>query len=143
VILRPGTITAEALAEVLDYVPDVRARAGADFVARSPGQSDVHYSPGTPTYLASFEDLPRFDRPGRAGLLVLGAPGPAEMVAFGHRIELLSPDFAEPQFYDALHRLDEMDFEVLLIVPPPDSPAWAAVRDRLFRAARPPDFLGA
>jgi L-threonylcarbamoyladenylate synthase len=139
VILRPGTITPENLAEVLGHSPSVRSQA--DAVKRSPGQGEVHYSPQTPAYLASFEYLARFDEPARAGLLVLGATGPEEMVAFGHRIELLSPDFAEPHFYDALHRLDEMDFDVLLIVPPPDTPAWAAVRDRLFRAARPPEFL--
>ncbi len=137
VILRPGTITAEDLCDVLGYVPELRRPARTDAFARSPGQGDVHYSPRTPTYLASFADLTRFDRPARAGLLVLGATGPDEMVAFGHRIELLTPDFAEPRLYDALHRLDEMGFEVLLIVPPPDTPAWMAVRDRLFRAALP------
>ncbi len=50
----------------------------------------------------------------------------------------MTPDFAEPRFYDALHRLDEMDLDVILIVPPPDTPAWSALRDRLSRAARRP-----
>ncbi|HEY2156353.1 MAG TPA: L-threonylcarbamoyladenylate synthase [Isosphaeraceae bacterium] len=139
-ILRPGTITAENLAEVLGDLPAIRSRSDEATVARSPGQGDVHYAPRTPAYLASFEDLAQFDRPSRAGLLVLGATGPAEMVAFGHRIELLSPEFAEPHFYDALHRLDEMAFDVLVIVPPPDTPQWAAVRDRLLRATRPPEL---
>ncbi len=136
-ILRPGTITAEDLAEVLGDLPGVRPRSDAGAVARSPGQAEVHYSPSTPTYFASLEQLARFDRPARAGLLVLGVTPPMQTVAFGHRIELLSPDFAEPRLYDALHRLDEMALDVLLIVPPPDVPAWLAIRDRLFRAARP------
>ncbi len=135
-ILRPGTITAEDLAEVLGDLPALKGRVAADQVARSPGQNDIHYAPRTPTYLASLDELAVLDRPERAGLLVLGATGPGEVVAFGHRIELLTPDFAEPHFYDALHRLDEMDLDVLLIVPPPDTPAWAALRDRLSRAAR-------
>ena len=59
------------------------------------------------------------------------------MVAFAHRIELLTPDFAGPRFYDALHRLDELDLDVLLIVAPPDTPAWSALRDRLARRAPP------
>jgi L-threonylcarbamoyladenylate synthase len=140
-ILRPGTVTAEELAEVLGDAPGIRSRAEAEAVARSPGQGDIHYAPRTPAYLASFEELARFARPDRAGLLVLGSTGPEEMVAFGHRIELVSADFAQPRFYDALHRLDEMAFDVLLIVPPPDTPAWTAVRDRLFRAARPAEVL--
>jgi L-threonylcarbamoyladenylate synthase len=98
---------------------------------------DVHYAPRTPVYIVALDDLAGFPQPERAGLLVLGAEAPAEVVAFGHRIELLTPEFAGPRFYDALHRLDEMGLDVLLIVPPPDTPAWSAVRDRLRRAARP------
>src|SRR5262249_6924699 len=98
-----------------------------------------HYAPTTPMHLCALADLARFGQPERAGLLVLGTPAPPEAVAFGHRIELLTPDFAEPRFYDALHRLDELDFDVLLVIPPPEPPEWAALRDRLSRAARPFD----
>lgn len=137
VILRPGTITGQTLADVLGVVPDVLLRSIDAGPARSPGQAAVHYAPATPTHLITLTELAGWGQPERAGLLILGVPSPAEAVAFGHRIELLSPEFAEPRFYDALHRLDEMGLDALLVVPPPDTPAWAALRDRLFRAARP------
>lgn len=136
-VLRPGPIAPEALADVLGFVPGVRGRGPVDGPSRSPGQSDVHYAPTTPTYLVELDDLADVPRPDRAGLLVLGVPAPPEAAAFARRIELLTPDFAGPSFYDALHRLDELSLDVLLIVPPPDAPAWAALRDRLARAARP------
>jgi L-threonylcarbamoyladenylate synthase len=136
-ILRPGTITARMLADVLGFVPDVLGRREAAAVLRSPGLMDVHYAPATPTFLVGPEDLGGYRQPERVGLLVLGVEAPPESVAFGHRIELVSPEFAEPRFYDALHRLDEMALDAILIVPPPDTPAWSALRDRLSRAARP------
>ncbi len=140
-ILRPGPITAGALADVLGFVPDVRGRHLSVSAIRSPGLSPIHYAPMTPTYLIGFDDLAGYRRPDRAGLLVLGVAAPDEAVAFAHRIELVTPEFAEPRFYDALHRLDELALDVLLVVLPPDTPAWAAIRDRLSRAARPIDLL--
>jgi L-threonylcarbamoyladenylate synthase len=137
VILRPGTVTPAMLAQVLGFLPETRGRAPSDELARSPGQMAIHYAPTTPMHLCALADLARFGQPERAGLLILGNSAPPEAVAFGHRIELLTPDFAEPRFYEALHRLDELDLDVLLVVPPPDTPEWAALRDRLSRAARP------
>lgn len=136
-ILRPGTVAPDDLAEILGFVPTVRTRTPEDQPARSPGQAGLHYAPSTPSYLLAPHLLAGYSQPERAGLLVLGVAAPPEAVAFAHRIELLTPDFAGPRFYDSLHRLDELGLDVLLIVPPPDTPAWAPLRDRLARAARP------
>jgi len=136
-ILRPGTIRPDDLAPILGFVPSVVDRGTREGPASSPGQSPVHYAPRTPTFLATLDELEEYRRPGLAGLLLIGRPAGRAGPAFAHRIELLTPDFAEPAFYDALHRLDEQGLEAILIVAPPDEPTWAALRDRLARAARP------
>jgi L-threonylcarbamoyladenylate synthase len=135
VILRPGSITQTDLAPILGFEPAIRSQSGR--VNRSPGLSEIHYAPTTPTYVATLEQLDTYPEPERAGLLLLGNRTPRAAFGFGHRIELETPDFASPAFYDALHRLDELSLAAILIVAPPDEPAWSALRDRLFRAARP------
>jgi len=36
-----------------------------------------------------------------------------------------------------LHELDAMNLSLIVIVPPPDRPEWAAIRDRIWRATTP------
>jgi L-threonylcarbamoyladenylate synthase len=135
VILRPGTITPADLAPFLGFEPAIRGQTGK--ISRSPGLSKIHYAPSTPTYLATLDQLEVYPDPARAGLLLLGTRSPRAAFAFGHRIELETPEFASPAFYDALHRLDELGLAAILVISPPDEPAWWALRDRLTRAARP------
>jgi len=52
-----------------------------------------------------------------------------------HRINLVTPDEAARLLFAALHESDEMDVDLILIVPPSDRPEWQAIRDRLRRAA--------
>jgi L-threonylcarbamoyladenylate synthase len=39
------------------------------------------------------------------------------------------------QLYDTLHMLDRAGFDWIAVELPPDTPQWAAIRDRLIRAA--------
>ncbi len=136
-ILRPGTISPDDLAEIFGFLPKIRLRRASDGLARSPGLTHVHYAPTTPAYRVQIEDLAEYPRPDRAGLLLVGATMPRSALGFAHRIELLTPDFAEPAVYDALHRLDELGLDALLIVLPPEETRWVALTDRLLRATRP------
>jgi len=45
------------------------------------------------------------------------------------------PEAYAARLYDALHGLDEQGVDRILVELPPDTPEWAAVRDRLLRAA--------
>ena len=47
------------------------------------------------------------------------------------------PEAAARSLYDVLHRCDALGKTAIIVVLPPDEPAWRAVRDRLFRASRP------
>ncbi|MEZ4332752.1 MAG: L-threonylcarbamoyladenylate synthase [Myxococcota bacterium] len=113
VVLRPGMLRLENVDERPSHA------AATPFAARSPGQMARHYAPGKPLVIIDDAALARVGRPGDG---VLRLPG--------------SPDQAATRLYAELHRLDA-DPAVLriVVVSPPDAPAWAAIHDRLRRAA--------
>ncbi len=134
IILRPGSITPDDLAPFLGMRPEIRGQSG---LARSPGLATIHYAPRTIAYRGTLDDLDHRILPENTGVLLIGVPYPKLSRAFPHRIELLTSDFAEPAFYDALHRLDELNLAAIFVVAPPDAPCWTALRDRLIRATQP------
>jgi len=140
-ILRPGPITVPMLEAVVGKVEVV---AGEEGVARSPGRMERHYSPRTRLRLVHWNDLLEdtieadyaglrvgsisFTRDDESLEEVLGRSG--------RHISLPSdPDRAAAHLYEALHRLDQAGLDLLLVERPPDTPEWAAIRDRLARAA--------
>jgi len=152
VLLRPGTITNEQLNACLG--PEVLSTTGVGETAgehagplKSPGLLSVHYAPRTPTFRVD-RNAEGFKPPrvwqGRWALLVLGSVSAEAERMFDNRetppmerIVLATPREAEAELYSTLQSIDERDFDYLVIVPPPDLPAWVAVRDRVGRASRP------
>jgi L-threonylcarbamoyladenylate synthase len=137
-ILRPGPITAEAIASVLDgrriETAPVVDPGGAP---ASPGQMAVHYAPRTCAIRVDApSDFSRFAWPERAALVVVGPhvlpPLPTDL----HRFALPTPETAAQDLYLVLRQCDALDVELIVVVPPPDRPEWCAVRDRLRRATR-------
>ena len=137
-VLRPGAITAEQIAKVLDAATEVAdpvtgraaspATGSATSVAvsdspdilRSPGQLDVHYAPQTPAF--------RFEAHERLGLDLIDAVV----------IEpTLDPSTYARNLYARLRMLDTQDLRAIYIELPPDTAAWRAIRDRLMRATKP------
>jgi L-threonylcarbamoyladenylate synthase len=115
-VLRPGPITPAMLAEVVGPVAIGPAGSGA---AKSPGLLAKHYSPRTPLELAAS----RADAEAIAG-------------ANGAILELgTDPVPAAALLYARLHELDDGGYERIVVVRPPDAPEWAAIHDRLARAA--------
>lgn len=130
-LLRPGPITVPMLEQVVGRVEvasrGCEPRGGA---ARSPGQMAKHYSPRTPVRLVNgndiLEDCQEAVAAGkRVGTLELFGPlaMPNEPVAYA------------AELYSRLHDMDARGFDHILVELPPDTPEWAAVRDRLTRAA--------
>jgi L-threonylcarbamoyladenylate synthase len=142
VLLRPGMISREALAEVLGPVA-VAASAVDPLAPRpSPGMLDRHYAPRALVVLYDEPDSPAILQAiadcraggGRSAALARG-PAPAGV----DQVVLLP---AEPmgyarELYGALHRVDATGVSLVLVERPPRDPTWDAVRDRLDRAARP------
>jgi L-threonylcarbamoyladenylate synthase len=130
-VLRPGPITVPMLEEVVGTV-EVASRGcePPGSVARSPGQMAKHYSPRTKLHLVDGNDLSEdwFEALAlgmRVGSLALFGPGAMPSEPAGYAAEL----------YRRLHELDAQGLDLILVEMPPDTPEWAAVRDRLTRAA--------
>lgn len=143
-LLRHGLISVPMLEAVVGQVLIDVSSGGA---ARSPGQMEKHYSPRTELRLveadAIVEDLLEARRAGkRVGSVMFHGVGlvPANAI---HVSLPADPALAASLLYETLFRLDGSGLDLILVGRPPGGPEWAAVRDRLTRAAsRPPGDAG-
>jgi L-threonylcarbamoyladenylate synthase len=135
-LLRPGAIGAARIEAVLG-APLARAGAGAP---RAPGMLERHYAPGTPLVLADDADLAlelarSLVRQGRrVAVLALGARRPL-LPGLVWTAAAADPAGYAHDLYAHLRRLDAAGCDVIVVERPPAQEAWAAVRDRLARAA--------
>ncbi len=111
VLLRPGMITAAQIEAEVGALGDAKSSSGAAHL--SPGLHPKHYSPRTPVLIAGRDAVP-------AGARV---------------VHLDAATLPAAELYATLHRLDDEGYDAILVNLPPDTPEWAAVRDRLTRAA--------
>lgn len=140
-LLRPGRITPFEIADVLGVAP--RLPDGSDATApRASGTLKAHYAPRTPLTLASFEILEPLlaaarDTSTRVALVArrsrAGVWADARDVHFVAAPE--EPHIYARELYGLLRALDRADVARILVERLPDTPAWAAVNDRLGRAA--------
>jgi L-threonylcarbamoyladenylate synthase len=118
-VLRPG------MAHVSNAAP---AAENVEEAHRSPGQHRKHYSPKTRIVLVSRGHLPR---EGKGAYLWLDY----NAVAAGKQRMPEKPEEYAAELYSMLHKLDRQGFDWIAVELPPDVPEWAAIRDRLVRAA--------
>ena len=142
-VLRPGALDLPTLRTI---APDVElhsdALAGNELRA-SPGMQAKHYSPRAQLLLASDRagaeriTVELLARGKSVGLLVLG---PSSKRTFPRlAVHSLPPDpvaYAHAMFA-ALHALDEIGVDAIVVEAVPQDDAWLAVADRLRRAACP------
>ena len=140
-ILRPGPV---GLAEIARYLGDsgrvVMASPAAtlDQAPVSPGSLPVHYAPDTPALrVDSVDDLARVAVPGDTAILVLGRHLLPGTIPWSHSLVLEEPLAAGQGLYAALHHLDALGLDRIVVLMPPDRPEWTAIRDRLQKATRP------
>ena len=131
-ILRPGAITREQVAAVLEQVVSVDATDAA--TPRVSGSLEAHYAPRTPTCLIDAEDLAdalKHHADKRVALLAFTSAHSVQ-----HRITASTQAQAYAHaLYASLRELDAVGCDVLLVERPPAGAAWDAVNDRLRRAA--------
>jgi L-threonylcarbamoyladenylate synthase len=132
VLLRPGHISAQAIAAVIDRMP-----AAPDAQApRASGTLESHYAPHTPVAMQETAVL--------AGTLA-ALTGSGRRVALIHYSDLApahanlrlppSPDGFAHALYAALRDMDQVGADLILVEAPPQGGAWLGVNDRLRRAA--------
>lgn len=128
-LLRPGTITDHALAEVLG-APPARLVGAADRPT-APGQLAAHYAPRKPlrlnaTALSGTEALLAF------GPVILGGMPPVASLNLSPAGDLAQ---AAANLFGHLHRLDAGPGDTIAVTPIPQHGIGAALNDRLHRAA--------
>jgi L-threonylcarbamoyladenylate synthase len=130
-VLRPGPLDVERLAAYLGL--PIEAGHGTGPV-RSPGQRMRHYAPRTPALrVGSPAALEQLGLGPDDAVLVVGHPG-AVLHGPARTIELPDPEIAARSLYATLRACDARGVRRIIVVMPPDAPAWQAVRDRLLRA---------
>jgi len=148
-LLRPGMIHAESLVAVmrksgLRLAPGGPAEPAAESggFLRSPGQLRKHYAPRTKLVVCSWRDeadlqaqLAAFNvLPARVNLIA------HTVIPFGEtcgRVCVIprDPEAIGRALYAELHRCDEEGAQLIVVEAVPESAEWAAIRDRLRRAA--------
>jgi L-threonylcarbamoyladenylate synthase len=152
VVLRPGAITAEMIRDVIGEMPLAADDVPSDTTAmpRVSGSLAAHYAPMTPLKLVDGAALPgEVDRAlgngSRVAVLAFSAQPNARPSPVGVGIRNARPlvwiaTDADPNayaqgLYANLRTLDAAQTAMILVERPPTTPAWAAVNDRLSRAA--------
>jgi len=132
VLLRPGHISAEAIAAVIDRLP-ARPDAAAP---RASGTLESHYAPHTPVAMqdraALAATLARLAAAGRKLALIHYSDLPPVHAAV--RLPATPEGFAHA-LYAALRAMDGTGADAILVEAPPQDGAWLGVNDRLRRAA--------
>jgi L-threonylcarbamoyladenylate synthase len=137
VLLRPGHISADAIAAVIDQVPSRPDALGADPSApRASGTLESHYAPKAPVALLPTGDIEKvlaeLKLRGRSAALIHYTPFaltqanvalPAEPKGYAYGV------------YAALRAMDLEQVDLILVEAPPADDAWLGVNDRLRRAA--------
>jgi len=132
-LLRPGSISRSQVADIVGRVDD----PGAD-APRAPGGQRSHYAPGTPLELVAPDRLARAVEAaaakGRVAVLARSAPT-AESDRVAWKRMPAGPGPYGRALYAALRALDDSGAALIIVEAVPAGEAWAAVSDRLARAA--------
>jgi L-threonylcarbamoyladenylate synthase len=135
VLLRPGHISAEAIAAVIDQLP-----AAPDAAApRASGTLESHYAPHTPVAMQDSATLKttlgQLQLAGRKVALIHYSNLPLVHTLHAEVRLPASPDGFAHALYASLRAMDTTGADLILVEAPPQDDAWLGVNDRLRRAA--------
>jgi L-threonylcarbamoyladenylate synthase len=128
-VLRPGTLGRERIAAAAG----VALAGGSGSAPRASGTLAAHYAPGVPLRLLDAERMRRALAAGGTRVAVY-----SRAVVAGAAETRRMPDDPEATARELFARLRELDaagVDQIWVEPPPDTPDWDGVRDRLQRAA--------
>ena len=133
VILRPGGISQEALERVTGQKVGL---PGIPRTVRAPGMLASHYAPATPLRIVCTAQLPTV-----AASLSARGKRVAVMALSGYRSATGQTVAMPPEpsaygcdLYAVIRMLDSGRHDTILVETPPQTNAWLAVNDRLYRA---------
>jgi len=127
-LLRPGMISISEVVQLGADALTLQSPPDPESPHPSPGMHARHYSPRTPLILVSG----RNDLPSRLGAYVWHKE--SGLTARSLRMPASAEAFAR-RWYSVLHQLDGEGWPWIAVEELPASPEWAAIRDRIARAA--------
>jgi L-threonylcarbamoyladenylate synthase len=140
-LLRPGSLDRRRIEEVVGPLGAPRERVGAE-PRPAPGMVERHYSPRARLVVlapAERAEMARLAAEAAGSGLRVGAllrEGIDAPVAHSLRMPADPAGFARA-LYAALHELDDLGCDLILMDDVPEGPEWGGIRDRLKRAAHP------
>jgi L-threonylcarbamoyladenylate synthase len=126
-LLRPGMVPAREIAAIAGKPATTFTHA-----IKAPGQHALHYSPRTKMQLVASRDALIAQAGSDAAALLIGQGELPNCTCF--QLNNHAPDVAQ-QLYSTLHEMDALGKKLLLVETPPEAPEWAAILDRMTRAA--------
>jgi L-threonylcarbamoyladenylate synthase len=134
VLLRPGHIGADRLAQVIGVAP----RMPDASAPRASGTLDSHYAPRTPAALVELAELgktlQRLAAVGQKVTVICHTAAPLANVIGQLALPPTAAGYAH-ELYAALRTADATGADIILIEAPPSSSEWQGINDRLRRAA--------
>jgi len=135
-ILRPGRVSAQQITDAL-LVPLGESAADRP---RVPGSLASHYAPRAPLKLVQPDEIENYVRrqvvqPPVAVVARRGRPRDSKVALW--QVAPETPEEYARVLYATLRRLDDAGCGLIVVEALPPLPEWAAVRDRLDRAATP------
>lgn len=137
-VLRPGSIS---LSMLQSAVPEAKVSAGGNAPSENstPGSLSSHYQPRTQIRLMPRKSL-------QDAIHIIGKAAKNIGIYTRTPMDRLSPAMprvamsndpttAAQNLYADLHSIDDMNLKLVWVETPPDTEEWAAVRDRLEKAA--------
>jgi L-threonylcarbamoyladenylate synthase len=126
VLLRPGVVTRMDIEDLIGPVQAAQSASGDAHA--SPGMHPRHYSPRTPLVLIEDGRLPSSGR--GAYLWMNHRTNAARSISMPS-----DPREYAAVLYRILHEADSQGWDWIAVERPPQTPSWAAIQDRLQRAA--------
>ncbi len=135
-LLRPGLITVQMIEQIIGPINQLQQLHLHGGAFPSPGMMARHYAPKTPVINVEGSGVEVLEKLKKEGLKVrlLGFKTMEDAVCLPD-----NPVGYATMLYAALHDLDAMGLDRIVIALPPDTPPWLAIRDRLKRAATAAD----
>jgi L-threonylcarbamoyladenylate synthase len=138
-LLRPGRVTPEQIAAVIGVLPETPTLAGDDGAPRVSGSLAAHYAPRTPLRMVAATQLAKvvdeLRQAGRRVVILCHGERPNTTAENSTRKLAAHPNGYARALYAALRELDQMAADEIVVEAVPGTRDWAAVADRLRRAA--------
>ena len=133
IIYRKGAITADQIGGVLGKMPKFKNKSD---VLEAPGMSSSHYAPNTKTLVVeNAGETVALHADKKVGLIVFKKSGGQKVV----KEIILSPKASLEEMaqnlYAAMHQLDELQLDIIIIEKAPEEGIGGAINDRLQRSA--------